>query len=237
MATDTELLTPAEAAVVAAVTVRDINRVIDEKILPDRLYTLEGGRRLHVLACPMVEFYFRAAKELTAEERTLVIHLLFDRMGAGAAHMASLRRWLKARSPEWTVHHHFLTIDLSAFAAEADARHDKLAEAREMVVEDPEILSGTPVIRGTRIPVHDIAASVAAGLSHDRIRAAWPTLDDCMIELASIYADASPVRGRPRRVTRRQTPGFCPNAKSPGAALHEAPHRRVFQRGADQARA
>jgi len=184
MTANIELLTPAEAAVVAAVSVRDINRVIDEKILPDRLYTLEGGRRLHVVACPMVDFYFRAAKELTAEERTLVIHRLFDRIEAGAT--------------DWVIHHSFLVIDLSTFVAEADARHDKLAEARALIVEDPEILSGTPVIRGTRIPVRDIAASVAAGISRARIREAWPALDDRMIELASIYAEANPLRGRPR---------------------------------------
>ena len=32
-----------------------------------------------------------------------------------------------------------------------------------MVVEDPEILSGTPVIRGTRIPVYDVAAQAEGG--------------------------------------------------------------------------
>ena len=45
-----ELLTPPEAAVVAGVTVRDVNRAIDERLLPDRLYALEDGRRLHVVA-------------------------------------------------------------------------------------------------------------------------------------------------------------------------------------------
>jgi len=33
---DTELLTPAEAAMVASVSVRDIHRMIEERILPDR---------------------------------------------------------------------------------------------------------------------------------------------------------------------------------------------------------
>jgi uncharacterized protein DUF433 len=40
----------------------------------------------------------------------------------------------------------------------------ELDKARALVVEDPEILSGTPVIRNTRIPVHDVAAYVTAGL-------------------------------------------------------------------------
>jgi hypothetical protein len=56
-----ELLTPSEAAVVASVTVRDVNRVIDERLLPDGLYALEDGRRLHVVACPFIGFYFHGA--------------------------------------------------------------------------------------------------------------------------------------------------------------------------------
>jgi uncharacterized protein (DUF433 family) len=39
------------------------------------------------------------------------------------------------------------------------------------------LLGGTPVLRGTRIPVHDVAASVAAGASKDRILSAYPALD------------------------------------------------------------
>ncbi len=187
MPTDTELLTPAEAAVIAAVTVRDINRLIDEKILPDRLYTLDGGRRLHAAACPMAGFYFRAAKELTPDERALVIHQLYARQEKSL------------RPDDWIVHHDFLTVNLEGFVADAQERHAKLAEARKMVVEDPDILGGTPVICSTRIPVYDVAASMAAGLSRERIRAAWPGLDDRMIELAVIYAVANPPRGRPRR--------------------------------------
>jgi uncharacterized protein (DUF433 family) len=63
-----------------------------------------------------------------------------------------------------------------------------------MVVEDPYILGATPVIRGTRIPVHDVAASVAAGVPRDDIRQAYPDLDDRSIELAAIYAEATPAR-------------------------------------------
>jgi Protein of unknown function (DUF433) len=46
----------------------------------------------------------------------------------------------------------------------------ELDKARALVVEDPEIFSGTPVIRNTRIPVYDTAASVAAGLPMHRRR-------------------------------------------------------------------
>jgi uncharacterized protein (DUF433 family) len=52
----------------------------------------------------------------------------------------------------------------------------ELKKARALVVEDPEILSGTPVIRNTRIPVYDVAASVAARLPLDRILEDYPGL-------------------------------------------------------------
>ncbi|HWO37477.1 MAG TPA: DUF433 domain-containing protein [Candidatus Acidoferrum sp.] len=79
--------------------------------------------------------------------------------------------------------------------------HQKLAElgeARALVVEDPDILGGTPVIPNTRVPVYDFAASVAAGLPMKRILAAYPGLTTEMAKLAAFYAKANPPRGRPR---------------------------------------
>ena len=69
-----------------------------------------------------------------------------------------------------------------------------------MVVEDPEILSGTPVIKGTRVPVYDIAAAIDSGTAIDRILKSYPSLKDWQVELASVYAKAVPPRGRPKRV-------------------------------------
>ena len=175
------LLTPSEAAVVAGVTVRDINRVIDEKILPEGFTTVEDGRRVQLAACPLVGFYFRAAKALTAEERLLLIHRFSERItGDMADH--PFAGWSKA---DWTVRDGFLTVSLSDFVAEADDRSARLAAAREMVVEDTAILGGTPVIRGTRIPVYDVVASLAAGFPRERILAAYPGLDDTMVDLAN----------------------------------------------------
>jgi len=92
----------------------------------------------------------------------------------------------------------YLSIDLARFVKRTNERMNRLAAARQMVVSDPELLGGAPVVRGTRIPVHDVAASVAAGLPTDRILAAYPSLDAEKIELAAIYAEANPTRGRPR---------------------------------------
>jgi uncharacterized protein (DUF433 family) len=65
-------------------------------------------------------------------------------------------------------------------------------------VSDPEVLGGAPVIRGTRVPVHDVAASIAASAPIERVLAAYPSLDADKVELATLYAEANPLRGRPR---------------------------------------
>ncbi len=67
----------------------------------------------------------------------------------------------------------FLIIDLKPFAKGAEDRHAKLAAARKAVVEDPEILSGTPVFKGTRVPVRDVAASVKRALTQTRHALHW----------------------------------------------------------------
>lgn len=62
----------------------------------------------------------------------------------------------------------------------------------QLIVKDPEILGGAPVFRGTRIPVLDVAASVRAGISMDRILAAYPALDIEKINAAISYSDLKP---------------------------------------------
>ncbi|GGG87323.1 DUF433 domain-containing protein [Edaphobacter dinghuensis] len=76
---------------------------------------------------------------------------------------------------------------------------DPLEEAREMVIEDPGILSGTPVIKGTRVPVHDVAGMFDAGVPMDEILESYPSLKKRQVELASVYARAFPAPKRPRR--------------------------------------
>ncbi len=70
----------------------------------------------------------------------------------------------------------------------------------ELVVEDPYILSGTPVIRGTRVPVHDVAAQLASGVPMDRILDTYPSLTARQVELAAVYAAATPSHVSPRRL-------------------------------------
>jgi uncharacterized protein (DUF433 family) len=46
-----------------------------------------------------------------------------------------------------------------------------------LIVRDPNILSGRPVFRGTRVPVDVLFDNLADGLTLDEILRACPTLD------------------------------------------------------------
>jgi len=207
-----DMARPAEAAVLAGVSVREANRVLDEHILPAELATTEPHRGIRRDACALVAFYFHSAPSLSATARQravlkLVGDLNANRPRAGAT--ATLRRLARRRL---LIREDYITIDMSRFFAETKARADDLAQARELVVQDPAIAGGVPVIRGTRIPVHDVAASARAGIDATRIRAAYPTLTDEAYRLALLYAQAYPVRGRPRRPGDGVPPGSIPRS-------------------------
>lgn len=193
MPTVAEMLKASEAAVVSRVSLRDVNRVIDEHILPRAFVSFDNGRHVLAGACSLIAFYFESAPRLTSEERLLAI-----RTAEGRLSRARALPWAALLREDWTVRDDFLTIDLLPFMKGASERLDDLAAAREIVTSLPDILGGTPVIHGTRVPVYDVAASVAAGHSPDRILAAWPSLDAEKVRLAAIYAEANPLRGRPR---------------------------------------
>jgi uncharacterized protein (DUF433 family) len=188
-----EMLKTTEAAVVSRVTLRDINRVIDERILPEEFFTSDGGRHVLAAACTLISFYFESAGVLTSDERLFAIKVTVPRLRRSISF--ALPALLKE---DWTVQHDFLTIDLAPFVKRAVERLGQLVAARNLVESSPEILGGMPVIRGTRVPVYDVAASVSAGIPIERILSAYPTLDREQVELAAIFAEANPPRGRPR---------------------------------------
>ena len=182
-----ERLTTTEAAVAAGVSVPQINRIIDEKILPEDLYSTSPTRSFRTDAALLIAFYFETADWLTTNARLETIR-------NARAHCSTWEEW-----KDCTIGDHYLTIRFSDLWKAVDERLHRLTEARGMVVEDPEILSGTPVIRGTRIPVHDVGAQVETGVPIEEILETYPRLTEAQVELASIYAKAVPQRGRPRR--------------------------------------
>jgi uncharacterized protein (DUF433 family) len=131
-----------------------------------------------------IAFYFEAADRLTSEARLRAIAL-------ASRHSSDKKSFKKM------VHDGFLTINFAPFWTSIDERLRRLNAARAQVSVDNDILGGTPVMRGTRIPVYDVAASMAAGSPMERILSAYSSLNREQVELAALFVDANPQRGRP----------------------------------------
>ncbi len=177
------LFTPTEAAVLTRLSVKAVNNAIDKKTVP----TVPGRRAGH----PTRLLDLRALMSLTLERR------LTDRF------VPKLRREVSdalATAPRNRVslERGFITIDLREPRGELAISLRTLRRARAVVVSDPDILGGDPVFQGTRIPVHLIATLLEQGSTETELLEAYPRLTAERARLASIYAAAYPLRGRPR---------------------------------------
>ena len=188
-----EMLKPTQAAVVAGVGLRDVNDAVDRRILPESFATRGKDRRVSTAACMLLTFYHGSAKRLTFEERLFVIQQVSARLRG-----KSIETMWTSVDEDWVVRHEFLHIDLEPFVTSTCVRWKNYRDAEALVTSSPDVLSGTHVIRGTRIPVYDVAAFVVAGHSTERLMAAYPRLDAEQIQLAALYAKANPPQGRPR---------------------------------------
>jgi len=63
-----------------------------------------------------------------------------------------------------------------------------MGEPMEKISMDPEVLSGKPVIKGTRIPVYLIIQLLANGMTEKEILSQYTTLKKQDIKAALVYA-------------------------------------------------
>src|SRR5438477_494428 len=92
-----------------------------------------------------------------------------------------------------------LLIEIGAARRNVEGQLKQLAHIEELVVNDPGIMCGTPVFKGTRIPVDLVADMLAQGATAEEILEGYPTLNKEKIAVAPLYMRAFPWRGRPIR--------------------------------------
>src|SRR5215469_878035 len=92
-----------------------------------------------------------------------------------------------------------LLIEIGTARRRVERQLKQLAQIEELVVSDPEIMRGTPVFKGTRIPVDLVADMLAQGATVEEILEGYPTLNKEQIAIAPLYICAFPRRGRPSR--------------------------------------
>lgn len=180
------LLTLAEASVVVDFNEKAIRKAIENKVV--QALRIAEGRAGGRLSIPVREL---VALQL---EKDLAPVQLETRRAMIREITARRVKTDFRRDPEGC-----LTVDIAFARRKVATGLWRLRVARSMVATDPGILGGHPVFRGTRIPVHPIAAMFDAGEAVETIQAAYPSLSRRQIELAPTYARSHPLRGRPPR--------------------------------------
>jgi len=178
----TSALSANEAASVTGVPLKQVHRIVDAGLL-DGAIENRAGTRVIVGGRGLVglKLAYETADLLTPEGRRRLIKRLLQRPNARK------------------VEENALTVDLRLLEGVILRGLNALEKARKIVAIDKDVLSGTPCFKGTRIPVHDIAAMIANGDAKSVILKAYPSLTAEQVDLAVLYAEAYPRRGRPHR--------------------------------------
>jgi uncharacterized protein (DUF433 family) len=190
--------TPAEASALTNLPIRTVRRLIDRRLIRPR--RLQTGRSVQRLLSWEQLVYLRLEAEglylLPIATRRKIAKQIETNAGIDVVSMSEGRA---------------LSIQVKTVRKELDERLKRLERAESIIVEDPETMRGTPVYRGTRIPVELVADMLNQGASVDEILEGYPALDREKIELAPLYRHAFPRRGRPasrpwaKRKTSRTT--------------------------------
>lgn len=200
---DAFFVSSAEAAFVGGLTDRQINRVVDEGLVPARLLAQEGARRQFArLAAAFARFYLDMEDTLAAAARRRVLAELDQRL----QHLDASRQDRVLRLDEfpqdldWTVAMPGVVVDVTPFVADAYAQARAVDRADALVSSDAEVMNGVPCFSGTRVPTEGVLASLDEGVDLARLQVSYPFLTPAHIEAARVYLQVHPKRGRPRRL-------------------------------------
>ena len=182
--TDEHVYTPAQAAVITGLSVPAVHKAIEHKVIrPKRV------RRGRVI------------KRMLSKPQ--MVYLRVEATGAKALPLAARRRIARLieREPATDLlpveDGSSVFIELKSARKEIDVEVERLNEIAAMVESNPEIMRGTPVFKGTRIPVDSIASMLSQGASMEELLDGYPSLNRKHIEAAPLYVKAFPYKGRP----------------------------------------
>lgn len=176
--------TPAQASAIADLPLKAVHKLIDGRLI--------RPRRMRV---------GREVQRFLSQDQ--LVYLRLEAEGVRLLPLATRREVAKAveNSPRIDMvclsEGSAVMIQVKHVRLEVERQLLRLREAEQMTVSDPEILHGTPVYRGTRIPVELVVDMLNDGASVEEILEGYPALDRNKIELAPLYVRAFPRRGRP----------------------------------------
>lgn len=179
-----------EAALLAGVPLRTVDKAIEEKVVKARRPgktgpLLDADDVMALAVIGRTDFPLRSQ----AKRR--------------------IRRWLGEAQPYSSTRRaelqlsDLVVIRLDPAFRDAFKQLRSYREGRERFIESsPEVRGGEPVISGTRVPVRAVAERVKGGETLDDLLEDYPKVPRKAFEAALIYAQTHPRRGRPARPWR-----------------------------------
>jgi uncharacterized protein (DUF433 family) len=180
-----EPVSRSEAAALSGASRTTVKKAVDQRVIP---------------TCTIESRSFIEADDVAV----LVMFEALADIGLLVKYKRAVRSWLRdsPEQPELELMDGLVVRKLGR-ADEARERAKRYARLRdEWIVRDPAVKNGEPVLKGTRVGVHTLAARVAAGVSDRVLDDDLPHIPKEARDVAVQYAQANPRRGRPPRPAR-----------------------------------
>jgi len=187
----TPLLTRNEIAAISGVSINAVNKALEQRVAKAR-----RQRRRTLLAAD------EAAALALLSELPISLSIKLKR---------EVRNWIVKRSPAKAEEFELsraLRIAMTENAADVAKRAFDYVRLRERYVEtNPGRMGGTPVIRGTRVPVRTLAQLVEGRESPKALKEDYPHVPEEAYDVAVLWAKGNPRRGRPAGQNRTRSAG------------------------------
>lgn len=183
----TAQFTPREVAELSGAARSTVEKAIEEKILSPRMIR-RGRRERRVLPAHAVAYMKIVGALRYRMDRAMKRRLAAQLAKLRSADLDAMRFELEPA----------VEMDIGRLVGDVLERAETYGDARDrLIVEDENLLGGTPVIRGTRLSVYAVLGRVKDGDSVENILSDYPGLAREAVEAAVIYARAHPLVGRP----------------------------------------
>lgn len=187
----------AEAAYIADVSDKQLQRLYDEQVLGDPFVRNHNGRSFARISAAFAKFYFDLDADLTASARRSVIAQVCARVLARPDADALMGLNCQPSVMDWGVGFKNFDIGLAPFVAQAQERAAHIANTDQYISQDFDTMGGQPVLIGTRLPVDTLMALHLGGRTLAQLQTDYPSLTQAQLDAASVYQAIHPRRGRP----------------------------------------
>jgi uncharacterized protein (DUF433 family) len=187
-----------EASAILGLSPKHVNNALERELATLHLAKTSGGSRSvsekGLIALVLVRAF---AKLFTPQMRQVVI-----------------REAVRSPSDDSiSVQKGCVVVRIAEYREKVDEGKARLQRAKDIVVSDPEILSGEPCVRGTRVPVYLVGA-LARKHGAEAARNTYPSLTREQVELAALYVTANPRKGRPPQAPLSKPKGSAKRGRS-----------------------